>query len=75
MLVASAGMYTTVDGPHHHFPVDSNFKSARIARDRQPYLNNDLQSDLNIGDPDWVRREEFTGRLPDIRSSRIASSV
>lgn len=55
-LVASAGQYTHLDGPHSRVKVGS-LKIGRIARHQQPLMTNDVSSDPNISDPDWARRE------------------
>jgi PAS domain S-box-containing protein len=55
-LQASAGVYTHLDGQHSRIPV-GRFKLGRIALERRPMLINTVQSDPNISDPDWARRE------------------
>jgi PAS domain S-box-containing protein len=55
-LQASAGIYTHLDGSHARIPVGW-FKIGRIALERRPMLINAVQSDPNISDPDWARRE------------------
>jgi PAS domain S-box-containing protein len=55
-LRASSGMYTHIDGGHARVPVGA-FKIGRIAQSRRPHLNNDVQHDPQIGDPEWARRE------------------
>src|SRR5262249_17839120 len=55
-LQASAGVYTHLDGPHARIPV-GRLKIGRIAQERRPMLTNEVQSNPNISDPDWARRE------------------
>src|SRR5262249_22665224 len=55
-LQASAGIYTHLDGQHSRIPV-GRFKIGRIAQERRPILTNRVQSDPNISDLDWARRE------------------
>ena len=55
-LEASAGLYTHLDGPHGRVPV-GEFKIGRIAASREAHLTNDVQSDPNVSDQDWARRE------------------
>src|SRR5262245_59829847 len=55
-LQASAGVYTHLDGPHSRIPV-GRLKIGRIAQERRPMLTNEVQSNPNISDPDWARRE------------------
>ena len=59
-LHASAGMYTHLDGPHAHIPVGQS-KIGQIARDRRPFLTNEVPDDPRISDPDWARREGMVG--------------
>jgi PAS domain S-box-containing protein len=55
-LVASAGMYTHLDGKHSRIPL-GHLKIGRIASDRCPYLTNRLADDPWVNDPEWARRE------------------
>src|SRR6516165_9514139 len=55
-LQASAGVYIHLDGPHARIPV-GRLKIGRIAQERRPMLTNEVQSNPNISDPDWARRE------------------
>ena len=55
-LVASAGVYTHLDGPHGSVPV-GKFKIGLIAEERKPHLTNDVLEDPRVGDRDWARRE------------------
>jgi signal transduction histidine kinase len=55
-LQASAGVYIHLDGPHARIPV-GRLKIGRIAQVRRPLLTNEVQSNPNISDPDWARRE------------------
>ena len=56
MLEASAGLYTHIDGPHARVRVGS-FKIGRIAESQTPHLSNDVQSDPEVGDHEWAKRE------------------
>jgi PAS domain S-box-containing protein len=57
-LVASAGMYTHVDGAHARVPV-GQLKIGRIAEDRVPHLTNDVAHDPRIGDPAWAAEHQL----------------
>jgi PAS domain S-box-containing protein len=55
-LLASAGLYTHVNGPHGKVPL-GQFKIGRIAQDRKPHLTNAVIGDPEVSDQDWARRE------------------
>jgi PAS domain S-box-containing protein len=55
-LLASAGMYTHVDGPHARVPV-GKFKIGAIARDREPHLTNSVVGDPLVPAQDWAREQ------------------
>ncbi len=55
-LVASAGLYTHLNGPHGRVPVGM-FKIGRIAANRQPHLTNMVVGDPEVSDQEWARRE------------------
>jgi len=55
-LQASAGMYTHIDGAHSRVVV-GEFKIGLIAKDRQPYLTNDVLEDARVSDREWAARE------------------
>ncbi|HEY2413490.1 MAG TPA: response regulator [Pirellulaceae bacterium] len=55
-LVASAGMYTHIDGPHARVPV-GKYKIGLIAEERKPHLTNNVAVDPRISDPEWAKRE------------------
>lgn len=55
-LQASAGQYTRLDGTHARVPV-GELKIGLIARERRPYLTNDVLHDQSISDPEWAKRE------------------
>lgn len=57
-LVASAGLYTHLDGPHGRVPV-GQFKIGRIAQSKQPHLTNDVQRDPHVSNQEWARREQM----------------
>ena len=60
VLSASAGRYTSLDGPHGRVPVGAKYKIGRIAQDRQPALSNDVLNDPQVGDPTWALAEGIT---------------
>jgi signal transduction histidine kinase len=60
VLSASAGIYTSLDGPHGRVPVGPKYKIGRIAQDRLPALSNDLLNDPQVGDPTWTLAEGIT---------------
>ena len=55
-LVASAGCYTHVDGPHGRVPL-GQFKIGQIAADRRPHLTNAVVGDARVHDQGWAARE------------------
>lgn len=55
-LMASAGMYTHINGFHSRIPV-GRLKIGLIARERKPYFTNSVIDDSHISDRDWVKRE------------------
>jgi two-component system, cell cycle sensor histidine kinase and response regulator CckA len=55
-MQASAGMQTFEDGPHA-IPTVGAFKIGLIAKEREPYITNDVQNDPHIGDKEWAKRE------------------
>jgi GAF domain-containing protein/CheY-like chemotaxis protein/two-component sensor histidine kinase len=55
-LLASAGLYTHLDGPHARVPV-GQFKIGRIAEQGVPHLTNDVQQDPWVSDREWAKRE------------------
>jgi PAS domain S-box-containing protein len=55
-LEASAGLYTGLDGARSRVPV-GRFTIGTIAADRRSRLEDAVNVDPQIGDPDWVRRE------------------
>ncbi len=57
-LVASAGMYTHLDGPHSRVPV-GKFKIGLIAQERKPHLTNSVVGDPRVGDQAWAKREKM----------------
>ncbi len=58
LLQASGGMYTHIDGPHAVVPV-GKFKIGRIAASRKAHLTNSVQTDPQVGDPAWAKRENM----------------
>ncbi|MBW4617988.1 MAG: PAS domain S-box protein [Cyanosarcina radialis HA8281-LM2] len=57
-LQASAGMYTHLDGDRSRIRVGDD-KIGQIVRSRQPHLTNDLPHDPQLGDREWVEREQM----------------
>ena len=55
-MQASAGMSAEITGPHARVPVGSSVLG-KIARERRPYLSNDVTHDPNISDREWVQKE------------------
>jgi signal transduction histidine kinase len=60
VLSASAGTYTSLDGPHARVPVGPKYKVGRIAQDRLPCFTNDVLNDPQVGDPNWTLSEGIT---------------
>jgi PAS domain S-box-containing protein len=58
LLQASAGIYTHVNGPHKAVPV-GKFKIGRIAASKKAHLTNDVQSDPQVGNPEWAREQKM----------------
>ena len=58
-LLASAGMYTHIDGNHRSIPVGNKFKIGRIAQEKKPHLTNAVIGDPQINDQEWARRERM----------------
>ncbi len=59
ILVASAGMYTHLDGPHGRVPV-GRLKIGQIAAEKLPHLTNSVVGDRRVSDQDWAKREGMT---------------
>lgn len=55
-LVASAGLYVHLDGPHSRIQMGA-FKIGRIAAEQQPHLTNAVVNDPQVSDQEWARRE------------------
>ncbi|MCF8038078.1 MAG: EAL domain-containing protein [Desulfohalobiaceae bacterium] len=55
-LMASAGMYTHIDGNRRYIPIGS-LKIGMIAEEKKPHLTNEVLGDPLISDQEWVRRE------------------
>ena len=57
-LLASAGMYTHIDGFHSRLHLwKYPFKVSLIARERKPHLTNSVIGDPMIHDQEWAKRE------------------
>jgi PAS domain S-box-containing protein len=57
-LQASAGIYTHIDGQHGRIPVGT-LKVGKIAKSRMPVVSENLITDPDIIDKDWVVRERM----------------
>ncbi len=55
-LVASAGLYTHLNGPHGRIPV-GQFKIGRIAAEGLAHVTNVVNKDSEVSDQAWVKRE------------------
>jgi signal transduction histidine kinase len=55
-LVASAGMYTKVDGSHSYIPL-GKLKIGTIAKNRQPHFTNSVIGDPMVENQEWAKRE------------------
>ena len=53
-LEASAGSSTVSDGPHTRIPV-GQFSIGLAAKQRRPYVTNDLTSEPWSSDPEWLK--------------------
>lgn len=58
-LLASAGLYTHLDGAHSRVAV-GQYKIGLIAKERRPHLTNHVFDDPRVSDPQWARREGLT---------------
>ena len=71
-LVASAGLYTHLDGPHARIPV-GQLKIGQIAQEGLAHLTNDVPNDPRVANPEWARREglvSFAG-YPLVAEGRV----
>jgi PAS domain S-box-containing protein len=55
-LVASAGMYTHLDGPHGRVPI-GQFKIGKIAETQERHLTNAVVGDPRVSNQEWAARE------------------
>ncbi|MGL5065064.1 MAG: PAS domain S-box protein, partial [Microcoleus sp.] len=55
-LQASAGMYVHLNGAHSRVPL-GELKIGLIAKERTPYLTNEVLKDDRIGEKEWALRE------------------
>ncbi|MDQ6645576.1 MAG: ATP-binding protein, partial [Chloroflexota bacterium] len=55
-LMASAGMYTHLNGSHSRVPVGT-LKIGLIASERRPHLTNEVIGDPRVSDQQWAKRE------------------
>jgi PAS domain S-box-containing protein len=71
-LVASAGMYTRLDGTHARIPV-GKFAIGIIAETGRPLLTNEVVGDQRIHDQEWAVREDMVGfaGLPLVVDDRV----
>ena len=58
-LVASAGIYTQLDGGFSRKAVDMTSKIGMIALTNRPYIVNDLLGDSLIVEKNWVKKEKM----------------
>ncbi len=58
-LQASAGTYAHPNGQRSHVPV-GEFNIGLIAKERQPYLTNDVAKDPRVSDSEWIRERGMT---------------
>lgn len=75
-LQASAGLYTHIDGRHSRKRV-GELKVGEIAKERKPYLTNDLIDDPGFSDQQWIKREKivaFAG-YPLVVSERLVGVI
>jgi DNA-binding CsgD family transcriptional regulator len=59
-LVASSGMYTHLDGAFARVPMGA-FKVGKIARNRVPFLSNNLADEAWVKDRDWAIANHIKG--------------
>nr|CBX27252.1 Uncharacterized signaling protein PA1727 [uncultured Desulfobacterium sp.] len=57
-LMASAGMYTHIDGNRKIIPV-GKYKIGIIAEEKKPHLTNTVIGDPQISDQEWAKREKM----------------
>jgi diguanylate cyclase (GGDEF)-like protein len=55
-LIASAGMYTHIDGNHQYIPIGT-LKIGKIAQEKTPLLTNSVIGDPHINDQEWAKKE------------------
>jgi len=75
-LMASAGLYTHIDGKHSRIPLGEN-KIAFIAREKKPLFTNTVIGDPLIHDQEWAKREKmasFSGH-PLMVSGKVVGVV
>ncbi|MDZ4817775.1 MAG: PAS domain S-box protein, partial [Planctomycetota bacterium] len=75
-LQAAAGHNTRIDGPLSRVPIGS-FLIGRIAHQRAPFLTNDVASDPDLADSDWLKGEglvAFVGH-PLIVKDRLVGAL
>lgn len=58
ILIASAGCYTHMDGPHGRVPI-GQFKIGKIAAERQPHLTNTVVGDPRVPNQEWAKAERM----------------
>jgi len=57
-LMASAGMYTHIDGNHKSIPI-GKYKIGKIAENKKPHLTNTVIGDPQISDQEWAKLEKM----------------
>ena len=58
VLLASAGLYTHIDGGHSRIPIGVK-KIGWIAQQREPYLTNNVLEDKRINDKEWSKEHQL----------------
>lgn len=56
LLVASAGCYTHLNGPHGRVPI-GQFKIGKIAAERQAHVTNSVIGDPRVPSQEWAKQE------------------
>jgi PAS domain S-box-containing protein len=75
-LKASAGLYTHIDGRHSRKRI-GELKVGEIAKERRPYLSNEVIGDPGFSDQQWIKREKmvaFAG-YPLVISERLVGVI
>ncbi len=76
ILVASAGLYTHLNGPHGRVPI-GQFKIGKIAAERQAHVTNSVIGDPRVPSQEWARTERmvaFAG-YPLVVADRVVGVI